>query len=42
MELREEQVQAIKKNEAEEEKQVLSALAILGEIIVAQCQTKRK
>ena len=41
MELREEQVQMIKKGE-EEEKKVLAALALFGEIVVGQCQAKRK
>jgi len=36
MELREEQVQMIKGDE-EEEKKVLTALALFGEIIVGQC-----
>ena len=42
MELREEQVQMIKKGEEEEEKKVLASLALFGEIIADQCQTKRK
>ena len=42
MELREEQVQTVKKSEEEEEKNVLDTLALFGGIIVGQFQSKRK
>ena len=43
MEFREEQAEVVrKKGEEEEEKQVLAALALFGEIIADQCQQKLK
>ena len=42
LELREEQVQCLRKKGNEEERHVLTALALLGEVISDQCQKKLK
>ena len=42
LEFREEQAQCVGKKGGEEEQQVLAALALLGEVILDQCQSKLK